>query len=241
MGKDLPLAYSVMEVDKVPYARMPIKTHLIQSGEDIVEVVAKYTKDIVEPNDIVFISEKATAASQGRAFYIDDIEPTLIATFLSKHVKKVPYGIGLGCPHTMEMAIRECGLLRILLAAGVHVISKNLFKREGDFYRVAGVQAALVDGPVAYALPPFNRMVVLGPKDPSGVAQRIADRIGCFAAIVDVNDIAGAWVIGSSSQLDAKLVEKIIDDNPLGQTNEQTPMGIIRKIQGKTFINTDSF
>jgi len=110
------------------------------------------------------------------------------------------------------------------------VVSKNIFKREGDFYRVAGMQAALIDGPVDYAIPPFNRMVVLGPKEPEKVAQEIADEVGCFATIVDVNDIAGAWVIGASKGVNRSLVEIIIDDNPLGQTDEQTPMGIIRQL-----------
>ncbi|MFP4456118.1 MAG: coenzyme F420-0:L-glutamate ligase [Clostridia bacterium] len=230
MDYKLPLEYTVVNLSEKKYARMPVRTHLIQSGEDIVEVVAKYTGDIVETNDIVFVSEKATAASQGRAFYLDEIEPSFFARFLSKYVRKVPYGIGLGCPHTMEMAIRECGLIRIIFAAGIHVVSKTLFKREGDFYRVAGMQAALIDGPVDYAIPPFNKMVVLGPKEPQKIAQKIADRIGCYAAIVDVNDIAGAWVIGASQGLDKDLVERIIDDNPLGQTDEQTPMGIIREV-----------
>lgn len=230
MDYNLPLEYTVVTLDNNKYARMPVKTHLIQSGEDIVEVAAKYTGEIVNNKDIVFVSEKATAASQGRAYYLDQIEPSIFARFLSKHVRKVPYGIGLGCPHTMEMAIRECGLIRILFASGVHVISKSLFKREGDFYRVAGMQAALIDGPVDYAIPPFNEMVVLGPKEPQKIAQKIADKIGCYAAIVDVNDIASAWVIGASRGLDKDLVEEIIDDNPLGQTDEQTPMGIIREL-----------
>ncbi len=227
----MPLQYTIMDVDGKIFARMPVKTHLISAGEDIAEVIHRYTSNLLEPEDIVFVSEKATAASQGRAFYLTDIKPSWMAKVLSRYVKKVPYGIGLGSPYTMEMAIRECGLLRILFAAAVHVISKYILGRDGDFYRVAGMQAALIDGPVEYALPPFNRMVVLGPKDPEGVAQRISDTIGGVkVCIVDVNDIAGAWVIGASKGVDRKLVSQIIDDNPLGQTDEQTPLGIIRQI-----------
>ncbi len=229
-SKSVPFAFTVMKIGDQEFARYPIRTHIISEGDDIAEVVARYTHEYIMETDIVFVSEKATAASQGRAYYLKDINPSWWAKFLSRYVRKVPYGIGLGCPETMEMAIRETGLLRILFAAGVHVISRYVLGREGDFYRIAGMQAALIDGPVAYALPPFNQMVVLGPKDPEGVAQRIAAAIGAGACIVDVNDIAGAWVIGASAGIDRKLVEKIIDDNPLGQTDEQTPMGIIRKL-----------
>ncbi|QOR34527.1 coenzyme F420-0:L-glutamate ligase [Clostridium sp. 'deep sea'] len=230
MDKALSLEYTTVEVKGEQYARIPIKTHLISPQDDIVDVIVKYTKDIIKSDDIIFVSEKATAASQGRAYHLKDINPGWWAKFLAKYVKKVPWGIGLGSPYTMEMAIRECGLLRILFAAGVHVISKYILRREGDFYRVAGMQAALIDGPVKYALPPFNKMVVLGPKDPEGVAAKMAAAAGANACIVDVNDIAGAWVIGASSDVDRKKVEKIIDDNPLGQTDEQTPLGIIRKM-----------
>ncbi len=230
MKKELAFEYTVIEVDGEKYARMPIRTHVIGVEDDIVEVVAQYAAEHVEETDIIFISEKATAASQGRAIYIDDIKPSFMAHFLSKYVKKVPYGIGLGSPYTMEMAIRECGLPRILFAAGVHVISKYILGRSGDFYRVAGPKAALIDGPASYNLPPFDRMVVLGPEDPDGVSEKIAKRIKCGATIVDVNDINGAWVIGASSRVDRKLVEKILDDNPLGQGKKQTPMGLIRKL-----------
>ena len=227
----LSLKYTTVEVNGDTYARIPIKTHLISPEDNIVDVVVKYTDNILKSSDIVFVSEKATAASQGRAYYLSEIKPGWWAKFLSRYVKKVPYGIGLGCPYTMEMAIRECGLFRILLAAAVHMFSKYILRREGDFYRVAGMQAALIDGPVEYAIPPFNQMVVLGPKDPEGIAQQIAEAVEAKACIVDVNDIGGAWVIGASSDVDRKKVEQIINDNPLGQTDEQTPMGIIRKIK----------
>jgi hypothetical protein len=48
------------------------------------------------------------------------------------------------------------------------------------------------------------------------------------AAVVDVNDIGGSWVLGSWKVEDPKLVEAILKDNPLGQKDEQTPFGLIR-------------
>lgn len=229
MSGELTVSSSVKVVNGRAFRRIPVRTHLIQTGEDIAEVVRHYTKPLLQQGDIVFVSEKATAASQGRAYYLSEIRPGFWAQFLYRFVKKVPYGIGLGSPYTMQMAIQECGLLRILLAAAVHVFSKYVLGRSGDFYRVAGMQAALIDGPVDYALPPFNKMVVLGPKEPNKVACRIAEVIGVSACIIDANDIGGAWVIGASPGVDCKLVEQIVSDNPLGQTTEQTPIGIIRE------------
>ncbi len=83
---------------------------------------------------------------------------------------KTPAGIGLGIPETMEMALRECGVLRILFAALVSFLGK-LIGRKGDFYRVAGYKASSIDGPTPNTLPPYNKYVVLGPADPDRVAR----------------------------------------------------------------------
>lgn len=217
-----------IEVEGRIFLRIPVRTHVIMAGEDMAEVVWQYCSGILQQGDIVFISEKATAASQGRAIPIEDIHPRPLAVYLSGKVKKVSYGIGLGSPETMEMAIQEVGTLRILLGAAIHAITR-MFGRSGDFYRVAGMQAALIDGAADYVIPPYNRCVTLGPKDPDGVARRVADRVGVAACIVDVNDVGGSWVIGSSAGVDRRLIEKTLMDNPLGQSTEQTPIGIIRE------------
>jgi hypothetical protein len=132
-------------------------------------------------------------------------------------------------PVTMEMALRECGTLRILFAAGISLIGKMLGKR-GWFYIVAGEKARSIDGPADYVLPPYNKYVVLGPKDPYGTTREIAEAVGHTVAIVDANDF-GCNVLGifPSSPL-LSCLPQILRDNPLGQTNEQTPIGIIRKM-----------
>lgn len=217
-----------IEVDGRLFLRIPVRTHVIMAGEDMAEIAWRYCQGLLQAGDIVFMSEKATAASQGRSIPIDEIHPRPLAVFLAGKVKKVSYGIGLGSPETMEMAIRECGTFRILLGAAVHAVTR-MFGRSGDFYRVAGMQAALIDGAADYVIPPYNKCVTLGPKDPDGVARRVAERIGAGTCVVDVNDVGGSWVIGSSAGIDRRLVERILMDNPLGQSNEQTPIGIIRE------------
>jgi hypothetical protein len=49
-------------------------------------------------------------------------------------------------------------------------------------------------------------------------------------AIVDVNDIFPPWCIASTLMPEhARLLERCLTDNPLGQGNECTPLGILRK------------
>lgn len=210
------------------YRRLMIKTHVVMAGEDLTEVVARYVNPHLASGDIVFISEKAAASSQGRAIPIDSIHPRPLARFLARKVRKVPYGFGLGKPETMEMALQEAGAPRILLAAGVHVLSR-MVGRKGDFYRVAGRRVAAIDGPTAWAQPPFDRCVTLAPLEPDGLCEAIVPRLQRPAgvAIVDVNDI-GSEVLGASRSVQRKLVRQALRDNPLGQGAFQTPIGLLR-------------
>lgn len=211
------------------YERLPIKTHVVMYGEILEDVVKKYAAEAVQEDDILFISEKIVAITQGRAYPVKDIKPRKLAYFLSDKVTKTKAGIGLGMPETMEMALRECGTLKILFAAGVSAVSKVL-GRKGDFYRVAGYKASSIDGPTPNTIPPYNRYVVLGPERPDGVAKDLSKVMGCQVAIVDINDIGGNTLGVSHSAMNRDEIVKILKDNPLGQCHESTPLGIIRKM-----------
>ena len=221
----------IIEVDGARYERLPIRTHLITQEDDIIDVAEKYGKPVLsKPDDVLFISEKIVACSQGRAIPLKDIKPRKLAVWLSKYVTKTPHGIGLGMPETMEYALREAGVLRILLAACVSVIGKKIFKQKGWFYAVAGYRARSIDGPCHNTIPPYNQYVVLGPLEPEKVAVRIKERIGYDVCIVDINDLEGQVLGVSSKKLNKNLYARILKDNPLGQDDQQTPMGIIRKV-----------
>ena len=220
----------VIEVDGKRYERYPIKTKLITPEDaDIVSIIEEYAKQYLQAGDIVFVSEKAVAVTQGRSYPLHEIKPSWLANMLSQHVMKTPVGIGLGSPQTMQLAIEEVGTVRILFAALIGAIGK-IFGVKGLFYQIAGNSARSIDGAVPYAIPPYNTYVSKGPKDANRVAKRIAQALGVPVAIVDANDI-GVNTLGVSDRVDGKLVARIIKDNPLGQTDEQTPIGIIRELK----------
>lgn len=219
------------KVEGKSYARIPLKTRVVMPSDDLDSVIAEYAKDAVQPGDLLFVTEKIVAITQGRSYRLDEITPRPLARFLSRHVVRTSYGIGLGMPETMEMALRECGTLRILFAAGVSVITKA-FGRSGDFYRIAGDKARAIDGPTKNTIPPYNEAVVLGPKDPRGVALRIQKLIGGKAdvAVVDINDIGGNILGSTLDKAGERRLVQILGDNPLGQATQSTPMGIVREV-----------
>ncbi|MFW6287037.1 MAG: coenzyme F420-0:L-glutamate ligase [Candidatus Sumerlaeota bacterium] len=209
------------------YERIPIKTHIITADDDMAEVADRYTKELRREGDLIVVAESPTAISQGRAIPEKDIKIGLLARLLWKRVRKVPYGIGLRSPATMQCAINECGHLRILAAAAVGALGKMVGRR-GDFYRVAGMQAGTIDAAHTSPVPPYDQCVILGPKDPDGVAEAIRERTGCEAAVMDVNDIGGSWVLGASRGVERPLLEEIMRDNPMGQKKQCTPVALVR-------------
>ncbi|HWQ51475.1 MAG TPA: phosphoribosyltransferase family protein [Terriglobales bacterium] len=217
-----------IEVDGGKVCRLAVRTHVVTPADDIAEVAKKYAAPHMKDGDILVCSEKSVACSQRRAIPVADIKPRPLAKFLVKFVYKSPYGIGLGIPETMEMALRECGTLRILFAAACSAVGKLIGKR-GWFYKIAGYKAESIDGPTPYTIAPYNKCVVLGPAEPDKVAGKMADAVGHPVAIVDVNDLQAKVLGASGPEVDRAFIARAMKDNPLGQSGQSTPMGIIRR------------
>lgn len=217
-----------IEIDGRIFQRYPIKTHVIKPEDSLFDILEKYVAPYWQSDDIIFISEKIVAITQGRAFPIKNIKPSWLANFLVKFVYKSPYGIGLGSPWTMELAINEIGYLRILFAAMLAALTKPLGIR-GVFYLIAGKRVAAIDGPCAYTLPPYNQYAKLGPLKPHQAAKELKKRFGHEIVIIDANDL-GVSVLGKSSwQISDNWAKAVFKDNPLGQTDEQTPVCLVRE------------
>src|SRR5688500_318161 len=112
-----------IEVEGRSFLRIPIRTHVVMPEDDIVEVARRYAADQALPGDILFVSEKVVAITQGRAVPTSTIRVSPLAKLLWPRVRQVSYGIGLRNPYSMQCAIDECGAGRILFAAIVGGVS----------------------------------------------------------------------------------------------------------------------
>ena len=239
-----------MEVEGKKYYRYPIRTELFKKGDYLAEKISRHVfrfniKLEQSKKWFVVVSEKVVALSQGRSYFIWDIKSGFWAKLLAKFVKKTPYGIGLGSQWTMQLAINEIGLPRILFASLISLITKP-FGIKGMFYRIAGNDVNAIDGPTEYSLYPSNVSAKLGPKNPQLVGEEIHSKIAKLlngyivknnsttqqfnnflgVVIIDANDL-GQNVLGNTTSLDNKLIEKIFSDNPMGQADEQTPLVLV--------------
>jgi F420-0:gamma-glutamyl ligase-like protein len=217
-----------IEIDGVSYLRIPVKTHLVMREDDLFEVLDKYTKELRQPGDIIFVSEKVVAITQGRAFPISEIKPGWFARFLVKFVYKSPYGIGLGSPYTMQLAVEDVGVPRLLLGCAAALVTKP-FGIRGVFYKVCGPRAYAIDGPCDCTIPPYNRYAKMAPKNPDKVARKLKEKLGNEVIVLDANDLNVDILGKSSKDLDVKFLKALFKDNPLGQNSQQTPVAIVRK------------
>lgn len=202
---------------------LPLRTHLLRPDEDVVEVTARYLDGVGRPGDLVALAETAVAIMQGRLAYCEDIQPR----FLARRLNRL-FGMhsSLSSVYAMEMAFREVGTPRILLATAAALVGKAL-GRQGDFYRIAGREVATIDDCTG-TLPPFDKHVVLGPADGPGLVARIKARTGLDAAIVDANDLGKVDVLAISEPSRTAEVVEALRPNPQGNAGEMTPLVLIR-------------
>ena len=73
-GKNL-----VITTDDGSFERYPVKTPIIKSGDDLVALLNELVKPYLQEGDMIYMSEKILAISQGRAFKIEDIKPSRLA------------------------------------------------------------------------------------------------------------------------------------------------------------------
>ena len=204
----------------------PVKTHLLAPGEDIVEIINRYVKPDSQPGDLVAIAESPLAIMQKRLVYAEEMRLSWLA-------KKLNWIFGMDSSmssvYSLEMGLREIGAPRFILAALAGILGKAL-GREGDFYRLAGRQVAVIDDCTG-TIPPYDKYVVLAPGEPQKVVEEIKAKTGLEAAIVDANDLGKVDILGSSSPKLNPVVQQALGNNPQGNANQQTPLILIRPSQ----------
>ena len=234
------------DVNGKVYTRYMLRSELVTPETQLDDYINRYVtafaktmnKEVGKKKWQLYISEKIIATMQGRSYFLWDVDARWSARMLSRFVHRTPAGIGLGNPATMELALREAGTPRILLATVASAAGKAVGKR-GVFYNVAGANVRAIDGPTSYSAYPANVSAKLPPKDPDNVAKHISVLIRenekipkamreSFEGVVviDSNDI-GRNVLGKDSTDEDNLLASKFADNPFGQARQLTPMAAV--------------
>lgn len=232
--------FAVADTDRRVYARAPLRSRVLVPGDDLLAAVRAALEvpaaagEGIRPGDVVAVSEKVVAITQGRSRPVAEIHASPLARVLSRFVRRTPIGIGLGIPATMQLAIDEVGAPRIVVAAMAAAVTRPLRLR-GVFYRIAGRSVAAIDGPTPHTMPPYNTHAKRAPADPAGVARNLAEALSADTggpvgvAVVDGNDL-GIQVLGASGDVDTATLVGLLRDNPLGQQRQSTPFLLVRDV-----------
>ena len=220
-----------IEVNGKKYERYAIKTHYVKEHENYIEIIEKYVKDIYKEGDLISISEKIIALCQGRVIYKKDMKLSWTAKFLSKFVVITPHGYGVRNPYKMQVAIMLRGKLRVIFAAICAGIGK-IFHKKGIFYKILGQEVAGIDGFYGGAYKEYLDMGILNPENPGSVCNEIYEKLGIKSMIVDANDL-NVEILGKADSVEKDIDElkALIKDNPAGQSNQQTPIILIREVK----------
>ncbi len=218
-----------IEVDGKIYYRYAICSHFVQIGEDYLELIKKYVMPHYQEGDILSISEKIISLCQKRVVYKKDIKLSFLAKFLSKFAMSSDAGIGVDCPYKMQFAINLCGRLKVIYAAILAGVGK-IFHKKGVFYSIVGMEVTGLDGFYDKVFPEYGEFGIRIPENPNGVCNEIEEKLGIISMIVDANDLERV-ILGKADSIKKEndFLEKLIEDNPAGQSKQLTPFILIRK------------
>ncbi len=219
-----------MEVAGQKYARIPVKTDIINFGDDINSIIEKYIPSKFQEGDSLVISEKIISVCQNNFRHISTVKTGWLARLIIKGVKKYPNDIGFSRAEKMQVAVDVSGRLRMILAVIFGAIGK-IFGIRGIFWIVAGKRVSEIDGFNPDAMDMYKENAILPPQNPVKVCQDIEDKFIFPSVIIDGNNI-NTKILGKSAKvlLRKKELRLVLLDNPMGQNDELTPFVIIRKV-----------
>lgn len=202
---------------------IPVRTRIVRPGDDLVALVAEAVRGISRPGDVLAVSETAVAIAQGEFVVAEHIRPSKLAYALSRRAGALAT---INQPESLQLVIDAVGTWKVVYAAVMQLVGRLLGKR-GVFYEIMGEAITAIDGYTG-TMPPYERAIVLAPRDPHAFAQEVYERTGAGCVVVDANDLEKAKVLGASERVNASVVEKALLDNPHGNGDEQTPIVVLK-------------
>lgn len=214
------------------FERIAIQTHFVKQGESYLELINKYVMPFYEKGDVLSISEKIISMCQNNTVSKKDVKLGFWAKFLSKFASSNNRGVAMDEPYKLQLAINLAGLPRILFASICSAVTK-LFGKKGVFYKIAGHDIDGIDGFYMHSsFDVYHDIALLNPKNPSKVCSEIENAFQVKCMIVDANDF-GVNILGKSKGIESlsdEFLISLVKDNPAGQSDELTPIILIKNV-----------
>ena len=202
---------------------IPVRTAIVRPGDDLPALIATWVTGIASRGDVIAVSETAVAIAQGEFVIAEHIRPSKLAYALSRRAGAMAT---VNQPESLQLVIDAVGPWKVFYAAVMHVLGR-LRGHRGAFYEVLGEAITAIDGYTG-TMPPYERAIVLAPREPDAFAEAVAEKTGAGCVVVDANDLEKAKVLGASSGVNRAMVENALLDNPHGNGDEQTPIVVLK-------------
>jgi len=207
----------------------PIKTHILGTLDDPIDVLKSYIPQDCLPNDIITIGESPLAIMQGKYIDFRTINVSHIARLLCKGFHPTS-SLATACG--MQTLINIYGPTRVIMSYFLGGICK-FFKIKGVFYRLAGEQARLIDD-ITGTTPPYDKSIVLGPKDTKSFCMKASKKLKVNVAVVDVNDLGKVKILSTNNINNNIIIKRALNSNPAGNANQLTPIVLIRQSESNS-------
>ena len=202
---------------------IPVRTPLVCPGDDLVATLARAIDGIARAGDLVAVAESAVAIAQGELLSAECVRPSWLAYAVARRVHP---NATMSQPESLQLVIDRVGAWKVIYAMLLQALAR-LTGRRGAFYEVLGEAIAAFDGYTG-TMPPYDRAIVFAPREPDAFAESVREQTGIACAVVDANDLGRAKVLGASRGVSAQGVEEALLDNPHGNSDEQTPVVVLK-------------
>ena len=208
---------------KLGYKAIAVKTDLLGSFDNPIETVMDYCKNVTREKDILTIGETPLAIMQGRYVAPQNLEYNIFSKILCYFFHPTS-SLATACG--MQLLIDKIGVVRITFS----LILGFLFKCigiKGVFYRLTGFESSLIDD-ISGTVVPYDKSIVMGPINTKLFCDKLSKQLEVEVAVVDVNDLGGVKILASSNNSINNILKEILKVNPAGNSDEKTPIVLIR-------------
>ena len=214
---------------------VPIKTHILGNLDDPITILKSYIPKDYLPTDIITIGESPLAIMQGNYIDFKNIKVGPVARLLCKGFHSTS-SLATACG--MQTLINISGPSRVIISWLFGGIFKT-FNVKGIFYRLAGEQARLIDD-ITGTTPPYDKSIVLGPKDTQSFCRKASKELKVNVAVVDVNDLGRVKILSTNNINNSDLIKRALISNPAGNANQHTPLVLIRQDELTNYKSHDA-
>ena len=209
---------------KKNYMAIAVKTDLLGSFDNPIETVVNYCKEVTKKNDILTIGETPLAIMQGRYIAPQNLEYNFFSKILCYFFHPTS-SLATACG--MQLLIDKIGVTRITFSLIIGFLFKCIGVK-GIFYRLTGFESSLIDD-ISGTVIPYDKSIVMGPIMTKLFCDKLSKQLEVEVAVVDVNDLGGVKILASSNKSVNNILKDILKVNPAGNSDEKTPIVLIRK------------